>query len=170
MHQDDLAACLVISENVFGANYHHPIYFELTNKNHHYFVVEENNQIIGFSILYKISKNQLKKITANHFQLNYDFYFLIDVIAVSKNQQQKGAGTSLLNQVLRVANNNYPLYSVAWKNVHGVNIEKLYKNNNINPMVNLGKIWVHGCNHKFQCPSFDKHCQCEGLLFKFNSC
>ena len=170
MHADDIDRCLEISNAVFGANYHHPIYFDLKNTKHHYFVVEYKKQLIGFSILYKVPKNEMQKITSDSFPLNSDFYYLIDVIAIQKNKQKMGAGSSVLKKMLNIVNKEYPIYSIGWKDINGINIKKLYENNNINPIVNLGKIWAYGCNHKFQCPSYNKHCQCEGLLFKLTPC
>ena len=110
----------------------------------------------------------MKKIVEAHLELTFSFYYLIDVIAITKKEQKKGAGTSLLKKILTDVGPDLPLYSVTWKDKYGTNIEKLYKNHHINPRVNLGKIWTHGCNYQFKCPSFNKHCQCEGVLFKLN--
>ena len=85
MHKDDIDHCIKISKEVFGSDYHHPIYFELANKNHHYFVAQNKNKIIGFSILYKVSKDEMNKITNKSFKLTYAYYSLIDVIAITKN-------------------------------------------------------------------------------------
>ena len=120
--------------------------------------------------LYKLSKEEIRKITADHFQLTSDFYYLIDVIAVTKKEQKKKAGTTLLKEILKITDSSLPIYSVAWKNIYGINIKKLYKNFNIIPKINLGKIWAHGCNRKFQCPSYKLGCQCKGFLFQLKRC
>ena len=116
------------------------------------------------------SKNDMKKIVENHFELTFPFYYLIDVIAITKKEQKKGAGTFLLKKIFSITGTDLPIYSVAWKDKYGINIEKLYKKHKINPRINLGKVWAHGCNHKFKCPSFNKRCQCEGILFKLSLC
>ena len=167
---DDVENCLHISKEVFGDDYHHPIHFELSNKNHHYFIAEKNNQIIGFSIHYKVSDKEMEKITSDHFPLTYPNYYLIDVVAIAKKHQKKGAGTLLIDKILNTRDPSVPLYSIAWKDITGINIEKLYHNYNIKPRVNLGKVWAHGCNHKFVCTSYIHKCQCEGWLFQLVPC
>ena len=107
----------------------------------------------------------MQKITTTNLKLTFDTYFLIDVIAVTKKEQKKGVGSLLLDKILKFTDSKYPLYSLAWELAGKINIEKLYNNFNITAELNLGRIWVYGCNHLFQCPSFDGICRCEGSLF-----
>ena len=131
-------------------------------------MAKKNNKVIGFSILFKLSKNEMKAITEDHLELTYPFYYLIDVIAITQKEQKKGIGTAILQKILSKIEAGSPLYSVAWKNEYGINIEKLFNNHNIKPRVNLGKIWAHGCNEQFKCISYNEHCRCEGVLFKLH--
>ena len=170
MHQTDIDDCLAVSFSEFGNNYHQSIYFELDNRNHSYYVAIKNNQVIGFSIVHKISRLEIRNLTNNNIKINTDFHYLNDVVAVKSSEQKKGVGSNLLKKILLELDEKLPLYSIAWKDLNGVNIEKLYKNNNLIPLKGLGKIWRPNCNNKFICPSYNNGCQCEGILFKLIPC
>jgi hypothetical protein len=170
MNQNDIDDCLAISFSEFGKNYHKSIYFELKNRNHSYYVAIRNENVIGFSIVHKFSGSKGKNITNNNIKINSEFHYLIDVIAIKFSEQKKGIGSTLLKKMLKELDKKIPVYSVAWKDLNGINIEKLYKNNNLIPVKGLGKIWRPNCNIKFICPSYNNGCQCEGLLFKLTSC
>jgi hypothetical protein len=131
-------------------------------------VAKKNNKVIGFSILLKLSKKEMEKITEDHLKLTFPSYYLIDVIAISQKEQKKGIGTAILQKILTKIDAKLPLYSIAWKDKYGINIEKLFNNHNIKSRINLGRVWAHGCNEKFKCNSYNIHCRCEGVLFKLN--
>ena len=78
MHQTDIDDCLAVSFSEFGNNYHQSIYFELDNRNHSYYVAIKNNQVIGFSIVHKISRLEIRNLTNNNIKINTDFHYLID--------------------------------------------------------------------------------------------
>ena len=151
MHQTDIDDCLAVSFSEFGNNYHQSIYFELDNRNHFYYVA-------------------IKNLTNNNIKIKTYFHYLNDVVAVKSSEQKKGVGSNLLKKILLELDEKLPLYSIAWKDLNGVNIEKLYKNNNLIPLKGLGKIWRPNCNNKFICPSYNNGCQCEGILFKLMPC
>jgi len=168
LKQEHINCCLRISAEVFGLDYHHPVNFDLSNKDHYYLVAKKNNKVIGFSILFKLSVEEMSKITKNHLDLSFPYYYLIDVIAITQKEQKKGIGTAILQKILTKIDVELPLYSVAWKDEYGINIEKLFNNHNIKTRVNLGKVWAHGCNEHFKCNSYNIHCRCEGVLFKLH--
>lgn len=168
LQQEHINCCLRISAEVFGLDYHHPLNFDLFNKDHYYLVAKKNNKVIGFSILLKLSKKEMEKITEDHLKLTFPSYYLIDVIAISQKEQKKGIGTAILQKILTKIDAKLPLYSIAWKDKYGINIEKLFNNHNIKSRINLGRVWAHGCNEKFKCNSYNIHCRCEGVLFKLN--
>ena len=168
LQQEHINCCLRISAEVFGLDYHHPLNFDLFNKDHYYLVAKKNNKVIGFSILLKLSKKEMEKITEDHLKLTFPSYYLIDVIAISQKEQKKGIGTAILQKILTKIDVELPLYSIAWKDKYGINIEKLFNNHNIKSRINLGRVWAHGCNEKFKCNSYNIHCRCEGVLFKLN--
>ena len=110
----------------------------------------------------------MRKITKDHLDLSFPFYYLIDVIAITQKEQKKGIGTAIIQKILTKIDIKLPLYSVAWKNEYGINIEKLFNNHNIKTRMNLGRVWAYGCNEKFKCNSYNINCRCEGVLFKLH--
>ena len=110
----------------------------------------------------------MRKITEDHLELTFPFYYLINVVAITQKEQKKGVGSAIIEKILTKINNKYPLCSVAWKDDYGINIEKLFNNHNINSRVNLGRIWAYGCNEQFKCKSYNRQCRCEGVLFKLH--
>ena len=162
-----LDACISISNDLFGINYHNKVYFKRTIEQKQGIVLMLDTKVVGFLIFKIISPECSIKTYGIDLSESVGH---IDSICVANSFQRKGYGSYLIQKAISILEKDYSsIYTLAWEYKGIINLEKIldkYEFNNVN---HFGFSWKKECeNNAFNCPVKKNICICSGIVYKLN--
>ena len=160
-----LDACISISNDLFGGNYHDKVYFKKTFQQKQGVVLMLETQVVGF-LIFKATSPEFS-IKTYGLELNESVGH-IDAICVASSFQRKGYGSHLMQKAISILGRDYSsIYTLAWEYKGIINLEKILNKYEFNKVNHLGFNWKKECeNNAFNCPFKKNICICSGIVYK----
>lgn len=162
-----LDACISISNDLFGINYHDKVYFETTIEKKQGIVLFLETKVIGF-LIFKVINPECS-IKTYGIELNESVGH-IDAICVASSLQRKGFGSHLIRRAISILERDYSsIYTLAWEYKGVINLEKILAKYEFNKVNYFGFTWKKECeNNVFNCPVKENICICSSIVYELN--
>lgn len=162
-----LDACISISNDLLGVNYHDKAYFEKTIQQKQGLVLMLESIVVGFLIFKITSPEYSNKMYG--LDLNESVGH-IGSVCVAASHQRKGFGSHLVEEVISILEREFSsIYTLAWEYNGTVNLEKTLIKYEFNQVNQLDFIWKEKCeNNAFNCPVKENLCICSGIVYKLD--
>ena len=162
-----LDACISISNDLFGINYHDKVYFETTIEKKQGIVLFFENKVIGFLIFKVISPECSMKTYGIHLNESVGH---IDAICIASSFQRKGYGSHLIRKAISILERDFSsIYTLAWEYKGVINLEKILDKYGFNSVNHFGYSWKEECeNNVFHCPAKENICICSCVVYKLS--
>ena len=162
-----LDACISISNDLFGVNYHDKVYFEKTIQQKQGMVLMLETKVVGFLIFQVTSPEYSNKMYG--LDLNESVGH-IDAVCIATSFQRKGYGSNLVQKAISILEREFSsIYTIAWEYNGIVNLEKILGKYEFIKVNNLDFTWKEECkNNAFNCPVKQSICICSGIVYKLN--
>jgi len=162
-----LTACISISNDLLGVNYHDKAYFEKTIQQNQGIVLMVESKVVGFVIFKVISP--ACSIKTYGIDLNESVGH-IGSVCVDTSYQRKGFGSHLVQKAISILEREFSsIYTLAWEYNGIVNLEKILIKYEFIIVNHLNSTWKKECeNNAFNCPVKENICICSGIVYKLD--
>ena len=162
-----LTACISISNDLLGVNYHDKAYFQKTIQQNQGIVLMVESKVVGFVIFKVISP--ACSIKTYGIDLNESVGH-IGSVCVDTSYQRKGFGSHLVQKAISILEREFSsIYTIAWEYNGIVNLGKILGKYEFIKVNNLDFTWKEECkNNAFNCPVKQSICICSGIVYKLN--
>ena len=160
-----LAACISISNDLLGVNYHDKVYFEKTIQQKQGIVLMSETKVIGFLIFNVTYPEYSNKMYGIGLDKSVGH---IGSICVATSEQRRGFASYLMQKAITILAKEFSsIYILAWEYNGNINIEKILSKYEFNKVNHLDSIWKEACeNNSFNCPVKENLCICSGIVYK----
>ncbi len=160
-----LAACISISNDLLGVNYHDKVYFEKTIQQKQGIVLMLESKVVGFLIFKVTSPEYSNKMYG--LDLNESVGH-IGSVCVATPYQRKGFGSHLVQKAISILEREFSsIYTLAWEYNGIVNLEKILGKYGFHKVNYLHYPWKEECeNNAFNCPIKKNTCICSGIVYR----
>ena len=162
-----LAACISLSNDLLGVNYHDKVYFEKSIQQKQGIVFMLETKVVGFLIFNVTSPDCSNKMYG--LDLNESVGH-IGAVCVATSYQRKGFASHLIQKAISILEREFSsIYLLAWKYNSIVNLEKILTKYEFNKVNHLHSAWKEKCEkNAFNCPVKEEICICTGIVYKLD--
>ena len=162
-----LDACISLSNDLLGVNYHDKVYFEKSIQQKQGIVFMLETKVVGFLIFNVTSPDCSNKMYG--LDLNESVGH-IGAVCVATSYQGKGFASHLIQKAISILEREFSsIYTLAWKYNGIVNLEKILGKYEFNKVNHLHSAWKEKCEkNAFNCPVKEEICICTGIVYKLD--